>query len=83
MFEVKWDPKAEEQLEKLPRDISRRIVIKTKKVAENGRGIEPLKEFVYGFKIRAGDYRALVDVYFNPDIIAVRAVGHRKNIYKN
>jgi mRNA-degrading endonuclease RelE of RelBE toxin-antitoxin system len=33
-----------------------------------------------GFKLRAGDYRALIDIEEN--IIAVRVVGHRKNIYK-
>lgn len=81
MFDVKWDPKAEEQLDKLPREISKRIVLKVKKVAETGRGIEALKEFMYGFKIRVGDYRILVDVYYNPHIIIVRVVDHRSKIY--
>ena len=31
MFEVRWDPKAEEQLEKLQKDISKRIVKKSQK----------------------------------------------------
>ncbi len=51
-------------------------------VAKTGTGIEPLKEFKYGFKIRIGDYRALVDVYYNPNIIVVRVVDHRSRIYK-
>jgi len=82
MFEVRWDPKAEEQLEKLQKDISKRIVKKVRNVAESGRGIETLKDFKYGFKIRAGDYRALVDIYYNPNIIVVRVVDHRSRVYK-
>lgn len=82
MFEVKWDPKAEKQLGQLSREISSRIVKKIREVAETGRGIELLNDFKYGFKIRAGDYRALVDVYFNPNVIVVRVAGHRNTIYK-
>ena len=81
-FEVKWDPKAEKQLEKLPKEISNRIIKKIGEVAETGRGIESLKDFRYGFKIRIGEYRALVDIYFNPNIIVVRISGHRSIIYK-
>jgi len=35
-----------------------------------------------GFKLRVGDYRALIDVEEKEKIVAVRVVGHRKNIYK-
>lgn len=38
-YEVRYDPKAEKQLEKLPRDIAQRIVRKMREVAETGRGI--------------------------------------------
>ena len=82
MFEVRWDPKAEEQLEKLPKDISRRIVNRVRAVVESGKGIEHLRDFKYGFKIRIGDYRALVDIYYNDNIIIVRVVDHRKRVYK-
>ncbi|MBS3060937.1 MAG: type II toxin-antitoxin system RelE/ParE family toxin [DPANN group archaeon] len=81
-FELRWDLKAEEQLDKLPKEISIRIVKKVAQVAETGRGIEALKEFKYGHKIRVGDYRALVDVYYDPDLIVVRVVDHRGKIYK-
>ncbi len=82
ILKIIWDPKAEKQLDKLPRDISKRIVKKVKEVAKTGRGIEILKEFKYGFKIRAGAYRALVDVLYDSDLIIVRVVDHRSKIYK-
>ncbi len=49
-YHVRYDPKAEKQLEKLPRDIAGRIVKTMGKVGEDGRGIESLKEEQYGFK---------------------------------
>ena len=58
------------------------LLKKVRNVAESGRGIETLKDFKYGFKIRAGDYRALVDIYYNPNIIVVRVVDHRSRVYK-
>jgi len=35
-----------------------------------------------GFKLRVGDYRAIVDVDNSAKVINVLKVGHRKNIYK-
>ena len=70
------------QLRKLPRNISARIVKKVRYVAETGVGLEVLKEHEYGYRIRVGDYRVLCDVYYNPHRIIIRAVGHRKKIYK-
>ena len=81
-YEVKYDPKAEKQLEKLPKEISQRIVKKMREVGETGRGIESIKDEKFGFKIRVGSYRALVDLAFNPNIIWVRYIDHRSRIYK-
>lgn len=81
-FEILWDPRAVSQLRKLPKEISTRIIKKVRLVGETGIGLEMLKEHQYGFKIRASDYRVLCDVYYNPSRIVVRAVGHRKNVYK-
>jgi len=81
-YEVKYDPKAEKDLDKLPKDIAQRIIKKLKYVSETGSGIEAIKEKAYGFKIRCGDYRVLVDLTYNPHIIWVRVVDHRKKIYK-
>jgi len=80
---VRYDPKAEKQLEKLPAEIARRIVLKMRRVGDTGRGIESMKDEEYGYKVRIGDYRVLVDVTNNPDTIWVRYVDHRHRVYKN
>jgi mRNA interferase RelE/StbE len=79
---IKWDPKAEKQLEKLPKDVIARILAKVRQAGETERFIEPLTEHVYGFKIRVGDYRVLADVSHNPEELYIRYVGHRRNVYK-
>lgn len=81
-YVVRYDPGAEKQLEKLPREISKRIVRKLREVGEIGCGIETIKDEKYGYKIRVGDYRALVDLKYNPNIIWVRYIDHRGRIYK-
>ena len=79
-FRVMYDPDAERTLEKLPRDTAKRIVKKLGTVSKTGRGIEPLKNAAYGYKIRIGAYRVLVDV--TPHTIWVRHIDHRKRVYK-
>ena len=79
---VRWDPKAVKQLEKLPRETAARIVAKVKLTGETKRFLEPLTQHEYGYKIRAGDYRILADLSYNPDELIVRYVGHRRNVYK-
>jgi len=81
-FEVKYDPNAEDQLDKLQKDISIRIIMKLKSVGETGKGIDKLKEEEYGYKIRIGEYRILIDLTYNSNIIWVRHIDTRGRIYK-
>ena len=81
-YGVKYDPKAEKQLDKLPRDLAKRIVKKIGQVGETGSGIESIEHEPYGYRIRVGDYRVLVDLTFNPDTIWIRVIDHRGRIYK-
>ena len=81
-YSIKWRPKAVKELHKLPRDVAVRLVKKVDSLKENPmRFLEKLRGDP-GFKLRVGDYRALIDVKEEEKIIAVRVVGHRKNIYK-
>ncbi len=82
IYEVRYDPNAEKQLEKLPHEVAQRIVKKMGEVGETGRGIETIKDEVYGFKVRIGDYRVLVDLTYNPNVIWVRYIDIRGRIYK-
>ncbi|MBS3084202.1 type II toxin-antitoxin system RelE/ParE family toxin [Candidatus Pacearchaeota archaeon] len=81
-YQLKWSNLALESLEKLPFEIAERILKKLDQVKENP------KHFIEGLvgldfkKVRVGDYRVLVDLLENEKIIAIRDLGHRKNIYK-
>jgi len=81
-YEIKYDPKVEKQLEKFQKETAGRIVKKLSEVGETGRGIETISNEIYGFKIRIGDYRALIDITFNPNIIWVRYIDLRGRVYK-
>lgn len=81
-YEVRYDPKAEKQLEKLHKELAARIVKKLREVGETGRGIETLKDENYGFKIRVGAYRILIDITYNPNVIWIRYIDLRGRIYK-
>jgi len=81
-YTVRYDPKTEKQLEKLPREIAKRIILKMREVGESGHGIETIKDEAYGYKVRVGDYRVLIDLTYNPATIWVRYVDHRGRVYK-
>ncbi len=81
-YSIKWRKQSLNQLRKLPKEISKRIVIKINLARDNPKRFFEKLINVPGFKIRAGDYRAIVDIIDEEKIIAVRLIGHRKNIYK-
>jgi len=77
-----WSPKSKEDLEKLSPETAKRII----------RRVSDLELAPYHFvekmtdtdcwKLRIGDYRALLDIDEKEKEIRVLKVGHRKNIYK-
>ena len=81
-YAVKWRPKALDELRKLPKDIANRIVKKVDAAKDNPFHFLQKLTDDPGYKIRSGDYRIIVDVVEEQKIIAVRVVGHRRNIYK-
>lgn len=81
-YAVRYDPKAEKQIEKLPKEIAGRIILKMHEVSETGHGIESIKDEAYGYKVRVGDYRVLIDITYNPHTLWVRYVDHRGRVYK-
>ena len=83
MFELIFDKKAGEDLEKLPKEIRERIFKKLLQTRENPfRYFEHLKE-INGFKLRVGDYRIIADIDKKEQKIKVLKAGHRKSIYEN
>jgi len=81
MTDVEITSRADEQLEELEAEARERIL---KKLAEardwTEHRLDPLTGWPY-YKLRAGDYRAIITWDRDDDRLIVEAVGHRKNIY--
>lgn len=82
MYEVIYAQNAVKALKKLPKEKQKRILAVLERVR-----IRPEAHFerLVGektYKIRAGDYRIIADIYKNKLVILVIKIGHRKNIYK-
>ena len=80
-YALKWHPHAFKVLEKLPKETIQRVLNKFDLVIE-----EPFRflEHYEGenlFKLRIGDYRALVEVNIQNRIILIKVFDHRGKIY--
>ena len=81
-YNINWSKKADKFLEKLPKDISKRIVHKVNSIKDNPFHFVEHYEGESYFKLRIGDYRVLLDIDTSSKLIEVRVVGHRGNIYE-
>jgi len=82
MYKLVFEKKALHDFNKLETKIKERIWDKLQQCKENPfRFLEHLEE-IDGFKLRVGDYRAIVDVDNSTKTIKVLKVGHRKNVYE-
>jgi mRNA interferase RelE/StbE len=80
MRTVSYTTSATRQLRKLPAEIRERIIDKIRRYAESGAGDVKALSGQPGARLRIGDYRVIfVEVV---DVISVRAVGHRSDIYE-
>jgi len=81
-YSVKWQRKVLEDLEKLPMVVSKRIVRKVNSITEQPEHF--LEKLVGdpGYKLRVGDYRIIIDVVTSEKVLAIRVIGHRRNVYE-
>lgn len=82
MYEINYSQSAFKFLKKLSKEKQAHIIA----VIERAR-IRPEKHFerLVGektYKLRAGDYRIIADIYADKLHILVIKIGHRKNIYR-
>ena len=83
MYEIKFDKKAIDFLNKLERNIKERIWNKLQMCKEDPfRFLEHLEE-IDGYKLRVGDYRLIISIDNKTNTINIEKIGHRKNIYKD
>ena len=80
-YNIHWSCKADKFLEKLPEEISKRIVNKIDSIKDNPFHFVENYEGESYFKLRIGDYRILLDIDTSAKLIEIRIVGHRGSIY--
>ena len=82
MYEIQFDKRDLDFLNKLEKEIKERIWNKLQQCKEEPfRFLEPLEE-IDGYKLRVGDYRLIIDIDNSTKTLKVLKIGHRKNIYE-
>ena len=81
MTEVEYTEKAIDHLEDLDSHVADRVMNKVDEATDwTEHRLEPLSGYPH-YKLRAGDYRAIITWDRSADLLRVEAVGHRRNIY--
>ena len=83
MYEIRFEKRALNFLNKLEKNIKERIWNKLQQCREDPfRFLEHLEE-IDGYKLRVGDYRVIIDANKTNQRLHILKIGHRKNIYEN
>jgi len=82
MYNLVYDEKALQNLEKLEKKIRKRIFEKITSTKENPFHYFERLTGRSEFKLRIGDYRVIADIDEKEKRISILIVDHRKNIYK-
>ncbi len=83
MFSIIILPKAKKQLLKLEKKTIEIVLKKIYSIKENPlHYIERLKELP-SWKLRIGDYRAIMSINTREKKMFIEKIGHRKDIYKD
>ena len=81
-YEINWDKKARDFLRKIPKEDAKRIIKKVNSITVEPKHYLETLVGIKGYKLRIGDYRALIDFDESKGIISVVFIGHRKEIYQ-
>lgn len=81
MTDAEYTEQAIGHLTELEDHIADRVMNKVDEATEwTEHRLEPLSGYPY-YKLRAGDYRAIITWDREDDVLIVEAVGHRRNVY--
>ncbi|MBU2616282.1 MAG: type II toxin-antitoxin system RelE/ParE family toxin [Nanoarchaeota archaeon] len=80
-YSVSLDKSAQDFLDKLPKNTALRIINKLEQVKANPFHYIEHYEGQY-YKSRVGDYRILIDIDFQKEILWIRIIDKRGRIYK-
>ena len=82
MYEIIFDPKALDFLEKAEKKLAKRIWDKITSTKTNPHQFFERLSGRTDYKLRIGDYRVIADLNDNEQRIEITLIDHRKNIYK-
>jgi mRNA interferase RelE/StbE len=83
-YRIEWRPTAAKALERLPRDVARRVYARVSALADDPRpsGCEKLAGGQNEYRVRVGDYRIVYAVEDRPVLVLVLVIGHRREVYR-
>ncbi len=81
MYEIQFDKRALDFLNKLDYKTKKRIWDKLQECKQNPFHYLKHLTQITGYKLRVGNYRIIVDVQEKIKVLLVLKIGHRKNIY--
>jgi mRNA interferase RelE/StbE len=82
MYDVIFSDNAFRQLEKLDKGVQERIIKTLERIRLRPEAYVTRLIGEEGYKLRIGDYRAILDLEEDKLLILIIKVGHRKNIHK-
>ncbi len=85
MYQIRLLKDAVRDLEKLDKEIARRILKKINRLVENAETVKPkgLRINLAGLaKLREGDYRIIYEIIHAEEIIIIHFIGNRSEVYK-
>ncbi|MEW6069038.1 MAG: type II toxin-antitoxin system RelE/ParE family toxin [Candidatus Thermoplasmatota archaeon] len=81
-YEIIFSDKALKQLKKMERDVQERIIAVLERIRIRPEAYVTKLVGEYGYRLRVGDYRVIIDIDHYKLQILVLKVGHRKDIYR-
>ena len=82
MYSIQIEENAEKFLKKLPKNDAEIILRKIYSIRDNPFRFLKRLQGEKLWRLRIGDYRAIIDVIISMNKIIVVRIGYRKNIYK-
>ncbi len=83
-YQVNLPKTVQKQLNALPQEIKQRILKSLVQLQEEPRPVNSLQmKGGQGFRLRIGDYRVLYDIDDSKQILNLRRIGHRREIYRD
>ena len=79
MYSIHWNPGS---LDRLPKEVIPRVIKKVESICLNPFHYLEHYEGEDVYKLRIGDYRALINIDFTNKMLKVRIVDHRSRVYK-